>query len=268
MDGGGAQSRLYRRTAAGTMAVETDDRSIPSDYRRILALLEEDTHEDVVRGFLRRYADALIADWLREIEELGLAISMPAGPERDLDFTSLLGPRRGVPPRVPAEDQARREQGAQAAGRELSRGGVSLAADRLAHRTPLGKPASETAVLVVEDDPDQMALADLRLSLAGYRVRTAASARAMVEALREEPLPDVILLDVMLPDGDGFDLLARIRRHPRLALLPVIMLTARTDPEDIRKGLALGADGYVTKPYSKTVLAEALRAVLKVPAPS
>ena len=67
----------------------------------------------------------------------------------------------------------------------------------------------------------------------------------------------------MLPDIDGFRILAGMRRHLKLSLLPVIMLTAKDDPADIRAGLALGADGYVTKPYSKNILVDTIRRVLK-----
>ena len=67
----------------------------------------------------------------------------------------------------------------------------------------------------------------------------------------------------MLPDGSGFEILAGMRRHARFALVPVIMLTALDSAEDIRRGLDLGADGYITKPYSKNQLAEVMGHVLK-----
>jgi len=117
-------------------------------------------------------------------------------------------------------------------------------------------------LLVVEDDPDQAVLAERRLVAAGYKVRIASSHQAFIEELRAHGEPNVVLLDVELPDGDGFDILVYIRRHPRLALLPVIMLTARNTPDDIRKGLRLGADGYIPKPYREALLADVLRQVL------
>ena len=123
-------------------------------------------------------------------------------------------------------------------------------------------------VLVVEDDPDQLALADLRVSMAGYRVRVAESEQALLQALSSGGLPDILLLDVVLPDADGFEILAGIRRHPKTSLLPVVMLTAKDDAADIRRGLALGADGYITKPYSKNILADTIRRVLKTPPPA
>ena len=74
---------------------------------------------------------------------------------------------------------------------------------------------------------------------------------------------DVVLLDVMLPDGNGFGILSCMRTDPRLSLLPVILLTALTSAEDIQRGLDVGADGYITKPYSKDLLAETIRLVLR-----
>jgi len=118
-------------------------------------------------------------------------------------------------------------------------------------------------VLIVEDDPDQAALADLRVSMAGYEVRLARNCKELVQEIRARAIPDVVLLDIMLPDGNGFDVLASIRRHPKLALLPVIMLTALGRSEHVRRGLALGADGYITKPYSKKILTDTISAVLK-----
>jgi DNA-binding response OmpR family regulator len=119
----------------------------------------------------------------------------------------------------------------------------------------------------VEDDPDQAALAELRLTMAGYRVRSVDRAKALSRYLREEVRPDLLLLDVMLPDGNGFDILAQLRASPEFATLPIVLLTVKAELADIRNGLALGADGYITKPYSKNQLAEVIGRVLKQPAP-
>lgn len=255
--------RIYRRTAAGDKAVGSDDRSVPLDYRRILQLVSSDTHEDVIRGCLRQYPDKLLADWLTEIEELGLLKSAPAPEEADLDFTIHAAVHPAASSTVLAADAPRLERDSAAARRELSKAGAYFAPARLANRPPVSKPPARTAVLIVEDDPDQLALAKLRVSLAGYPVRGAQSAKELVEALHAKGAPDILLLDVMLPDGNGFDILAKMRRHAQLALLPVVMLTAKDDPADIKKGLVLGADGYVTKPYSRNILVDAIRKVLK-----
>ncbi|HJS37884.1 MAG TPA: response regulator [Burkholderiales bacterium] len=252
--------KLYRRSEAGGAAVESGDVAVPSDYRRILALVSGEMHGDAIRGSLRQYPDALLAEWLDELEELGLLESRPAADiTQNLQFAV---PGASAQPQPLAEDAPRIERETRAAGAALSRGGAYLAEDRLKNRAPLAKPPAQTVVLVVDDDPDQLALADLRMTMAGYQVRVADSAQALKDALRAQGLPDILLLDVVLADADGFDILAGMRRHPKLALLPVIMLTAKDDPAEIRRGLALGADGYVTKPYSKNILVETVRRVL------
>src|SRR5919109_708130 len=76
------------------------------------------------------------------------------------------------------------------------------------------------------------------------------------QVLRGRMRRDLLLLDVMLPDGNGFDILAQLRAFPEFATLPIVMLTVKAELGDIRKGLALGADGYLTKPYSTNQLAE------------
>jgi len=99
--------------------------------------------------------------------------------------------------------------------------------------------------------------------MGGYSVRLAATQNALRQEFYAGRLPDVLLLDIMLPDGDGFEILAAMRRHPKLALLPVVMLTVITGMQNVRRGLELGADGYITKPYSKKVVVDTIRAVLK-----
>ncbi len=256
--------RIYRRTAAGHMAVDTDDRSVPSDYRRILRVIEGDTHRDVVRGCLRQYPDRLIDEWLDEIAEIGLLTSVPDTAKHDLDFTALLGPGPKAPALL-AEDEARIAKDTTDANETLARQGAYVNEERARNREPFARAPAATRVLLVEDDPDQLALADLRLSAAGYPVHAASSGRELMRALHDHGPPDVLLLDVMLPDADGFRILAQMRRNPALALLPIVMLTAKDSAEDVRRGMELGADGYVTKPYSKTILADTIAKVLNRP---
>ena len=240
------------------------DTAIPVDYRRILCLIDGDTHANVVRGRLRQYSDALIADWLAELEEIGFIESTGAGDTYDLDFNPLEndGPPIAALSKIP-DEQRRIDDEARAADVALKDKGAYLATARLENREPLSKDPAQIVVLLVEDDPDQAALGDLRVSMAGYRVRLARSVREMVMELTNQPLPDLVLLDVMLPDGNGFGMLACMRMDPRLSVLPVIMLTALTGAEDIRRGLDLGADGYITKPYSKDILVDTIRQVLR-----
>jgi two-component system, OmpR family, response regulator len=144
----------------------------------------------------------------------------------------------------------------------LTRLGAYVNYERISKRKASPKSVAETIALVVEDDPDQLALAVLRLNAAGYATQTADSVRALEHRLQRR-VPDAIFLDIGLPDGDGFEVLASLRRNPAYADLPIIMLTVRTEPEDIARGLALGADGYITKPYGRNTLDYVLRYMLK-----
>jgi CheY-like chemotaxis protein len=248
--------RIYRLTEAGRAAWESQDESVPADYRRILWTIDIQGEGRIAKTLARLYSPELLEEWLSEMEQIGLI-------ERVEPAQAQAG---GVSPRRPhrtfALDQAQLEA-AKVAGSSLASTGAYLSVDRFRFRPLLMKPAADTVILIVEDDPDQLALADLRVSMAGYKVRAARSVRDFLQSLVDEGAPDLLLLDVMLPDGDGFEVLSKMRRHQTLGALPIVMLTARTEPGDIGRGLALGADGYITKPYTKNILAEIIKRVLK-----
>jgi len=115
-------------------------------------------------------------------------------------------------------------------------------------------------VLVVDDDRKTVDIARLYLEKNGYRVLTAYDGRQALEIVRQRK-PDLMVLDVMLPELDGFDLCRILRREGNQ--VPIIMLTARTLDEDKLLGLDLGADDYVTKPFSPRELVARVRAVLR-----
>ena len=256
--------RTYFLTAAGRYALwARETGSVPLDYKRILAAVEYHGHSDVIRSRLRRFPDQLIDEWLGELEELGLISHRAAEPMDEITFT---GKRPASLPPLLDVDSLHIAKRSVVAGATLVREGCYLADERVANLPPLGKPRRATLIQLVEDDVDQSELAQLRLRMAGYEVRVAASAKALSKSLREEARPDLILLDAMLPDGDGFDILGKLRARPEFALLPIVLLTSRAELDDIRNGLKLGADGYITKPYSKNVLTELIGRVLKQPA--
>jgi DNA-binding response OmpR family regulator len=121
---------------------------------------------------------------------------------------------------------------------------------------------SRPVVFVVEDDADIARLIGHNLRVAGFEVQSFISAGSVVrEALREQPA--VFLLDVMLPGGDGFDLCRQIRQTALLSATPIIFLTAKTSESDRVKGLELGGDDYITKPFSPRELIARVRSVLR-----
>jgi len=103
-------------------------------------------------------------------------------------------------------------------------------------------------ILIVEDDPDLVVLARRWLERDGYTVEHVATGPAALEALAKHDLPDVVLLDVMLPKIDGFEILRSIRAEERTRALPVVMVTSFTRDKDVARGKELGATDYIVKP--------------------
>ncbi len=121
---------------------------------------------------------------------------------------------------------------------------------------------SEERILVVDDERDITALVAYHLAKAGYRVATAGSGPAALEAVAAEP-PDLVVLDLMLPGRSGYDVLEELRRREDTRDIGVILLTARKEESDRIKGLATGADDYLTKPFSPEELVLRVGAVLR-----
>jgi two-component system phosphate regulon response regulator PhoB len=117
-------------------------------------------------------------------------------------------------------------------------------------------------ILVVDDEPDITALVAYHLAKAGYRVSTAARGPDALKAAAEER-PDVVILDLMLPGMSGYDVLAELRARPETRDIGVILLTARKQEADRIRGLTLGADDYLTKPFSPAELTLRVGAVLR-----
>jgi len=114
-------------------------------------------------------------------------------------------------------------------------------------------------VLVVDDEPRLADVVRMNLEVEGYRVLTAANGMEALARLTQD-LPDLVVLDVMMPEMDGFETLKRIRE---VSSVPVIMLTVRAEEADRIKGLEIGADDYLTKPYSPRELQTRIKAVLR-----
>ena len=117
-------------------------------------------------------------------------------------------------------------------------------------------------ILVVDDDREVVRLMRAYLEQSGYEVLAAYDGETAIHTLRREK-PDLLLLDLMLPDRDGWDITRFIRSDKQLAALPIIMLTARVDDTDKIIGLELGADDYVTKPFNPREVVARVRAQLR-----
>ncbi len=116
-------------------------------------------------------------------------------------------------------------------------------------------------ILVVDDEPEAVELVEFNLKQAGYAVSTAVDGAEALKKARSQP-PDLIVLDVMLPEMDGFEICKTLRLEPVTARVPVIMLTAKAAEIDRVLGLELGADDYLTKPFSPRELLLRIKKIL------
>lgn len=153
----------------------------------------------------------------------------------------------------------------------IARGVSTLQQDgysvRIARRPPIERKFAQgkkLTVMVVEDDQHLAENMRMVLTLAGFVARVAANREQIVAAFRRPPLPDLVLLDVTLPDTDGFEVLAKMRQHPMLSEVPVIMVTGAATREAVLKGLLRDANGYITKPFQIDVLVKAVKTVLGI----
>jgi len=115
--------------------------------------------------------------------------------------------------------------------------------------------------MVVDDHPDLVDILRIRLESKGFNVRCAYSGKDLFAGL-EELKPDLIILDIMMPQMDGLKVLTRLRENSDTASIPVILLTAMVQQEDIFEGYKRGADYYITKPFSPTQLLEGINLML------
>jgi two-component system OmpR family response regulator len=167
-----------------------------------------------------------------------------------------------IPPPAAFADSAAVEPEARRGVSSLKQKGcyVSIARRRAASRE--AKEGWRPTILVIDDDPDLVRLISMYFRLEGFATREAASRAQIMAAFRQPPAPDLVLLDVNLPDANGFDVLARMRQHPVLKSMPVVLITAEATREAVLKGLQAGADGYITKPFEADALVIAVREVL------
>jgi DNA-binding response OmpR family regulator len=116
-------------------------------------------------------------------------------------------------------------------------------------------------ILVVDDDPGVVRVVEINLAQEGYQVRTAGDGEEALASIAQEA-PDLVVMDVMMPRLDGFETLKRLKEDPATAEIPILMLTARAQDEDVFEGYGTGAQWYLTKPFDPLELRRVVRHLL------
>ncbi|MBY0267037.1 MAG: response regulator transcription factor [Burkholderiales bacterium] len=223
------------------LLVQIDGRATTGEIRARMKALTDDARFDAA---MRQ----LVAEGYVDIASNLMTVSS--------DFIEFFS-ATSKPPSDSALDQA---QSAASSGiTTLQRHGYYV---RIAMRGSGAAPSGQIRVLVVEDDETLSKFLRQYLELEGFAATVAGNRAEIIAGLRQQPPPDLVLLDVMLPDADGFDVLLKMRAHPALKAVPVLMLTAKATRESVLKGLAGGANGYITKPFQPDALIAAVKTVL------
>lgn len=144
---------------------------------------------------------------------------------------------------------------------ELSKGNCFI---NMSRRRPARKvDVAKTTILIVEDDKTTQYLLHMLLSRGGYQTRRAGDAAEFVAAMQKAPLPDLVILDLRLKgDVSGFKILTKIRAHPKIATMPVVILSGQTAPNGLMQAVSLGVDAYLSKPTKAKALMDAVTAAL------
>lgn len=200
---------------------------------------------------------------LNQLQKGGLIVLTPFRAPKDtsLDFTTHFK-AKVTAPALSSLQRERLHKESHDGANLLQRHGYYVSIAKRASGKIKPRSGEKYLVLLVEDDVDIAKVVKLLLESEGFQVSVAVNRAEIVRAMAQVPLPDLVLLDVMLPDADGFDVLRKIRAHPALKSLRVIMLTAKATRDDVMQGLENGADGYITKPFDLDRLVEGVNAVL------
>jgi CheY-like chemotaxis protein len=249
-----ADGDVYALTSQGNAELKSAGTSLSSRELEILVLVDGTATAAEIAAASPSLPHAEVIQVLQQLAETHLIARASGQSALDNGLFSIVVPP-GVFSGAGAEEA---KQGVTS----LKRKGYYVRIARRAAQKRAAKEGWQPTILVVDDDPDLVKLMRTYFRFEGFVVRNAGRRDEIMGAFREPPMPDLVLLDVELPDANGFDVLARMRQHAVLKSIPVVMITAEATREAVRKGLQAGADGYITKPFEPDCVVTAVREVL------
>lgn len=253
---------IYAPTKTGTSELTGGSTHISATALQLLVLFDGKLAVSEVARLAKGISAGELQETISMLLKRGYIELKIPGRDANPDFGGFFSSAPAAPVSKAVLEQAGAE--ADKAAESLRYKGYYVNIARRAEQKKSPASGARYSVLVIEDNVELQKVLGFLLRFEQFESRTASNRGEIVAALRTIPSPDVILLDVNLPDIDGFDVLARIRQHPILKSIPVIMLTAQCTREGVLRGLAAGADGYVTKPFEHEILMTGIRAVLGV----
>lgn len=256
---------IYKRTPKGRAEADAAQSTLDPIPKTLLKFIGEQASFADISRKLSRIPEADLRTAFGTLLKAGLIIAAPAAAaapaagDDDLDFTRLMS----EPVAPPSAEQVKQAESQTIAGMpRLKKAGFYVnILSRPGKKAP-PRSGSKYTVLVFDADEHNGLLLGRTLMGAGFDIRGASNRDDILAQLRKAPLPDAIVMDLVLPQLEGLELLARLRTHPSYTHTPVIIVTEKTDQADVVAALARGAAGYMTKPFKPEGLLDTVRAVL------
>ncbi|MGH8633629.1 MAG: response regulator transcription factor [Burkholderiales bacterium] len=260
-----ANEIAYAKTAAGKAEIATTPGKLPVGLKTLLGLIDNSTASQlqgklpqVPPDKLNAALDRLFADGYIEIT-VAAAAAAPAAADAKLDFANFIN----RPVKEPTIQKIKEAEATLSGIRPSKKAGYYVhIINRSAKRVAPHGGGDKHTVLVIDADQGNALIVTRALLLAKFETRAAARQDEIVAQLNKQPPADVIAMDMVLPDTIGLELLGRLREHPVYKSVPIIVMTAKTEHDDVVAALAYGASGYMTKPFKPEALVDSVQAVL------
>jgi len=271
-----ASDIFYAKTAAGKAEAAATPGKLPAGMKTLLGLIDNSTVAQLQGKLpqvpvdkLTAALDRLFADGFIEIA-LGVTAAAPAPaaptapaasapPDAKLDFANFI--KRPV--KEPTIQKLREAEATLSGIRATKKAGYFVhIINRASKRVASKAGGDQYTVLVIDADQANAMVVTRALLLAKFETRAAALQNEIIEQLNKQPPADVIAMDMTLPDTIGLELLGRLREHPVYKTVPVIVMAAKAEHDDVVAALAYGASGYMTKPFKPETLVDSVQAIL------
>lgn len=254
----------YSKTAKGKAEFAAKPGKLPTGLKTLLGMVGDKTTiadlkiklPQVPLDKLRAALEGLVADGYLQLD----TAAAPAAAKDGLDFAQFI--KRPVKePTIQKIQQAEATLSGIKAEKKQAGYYVHII-NRSAERVPAHAGGDKYTVLIIDSDQANALVVTRVLLLAKFETRTAVRQDEIVEQLNKQPPADVIAMDMVLPDVIGLELLGRMREHPTYKTVPIIVMTAKAEHDDIVAALAYGASGFMTKPFKPEALLDSVKAVL------
>lgn len=262
-----SEKTAYRTTAKGTVEVKASPGKLKPGLKGLLAAVGAKASAESLRIRFPRAGD--IEAGLIQLDLEGYIEPLPAEPAKPaikpMAAANSLDNLFNERPKEPTLQQLKKAEGTISGARRL-KAGYQISIINRPGKPVVPRGGGNKHVVLVIDGHEAEALEAARgLMQGGFDVRGAGTKSEIVAALGKAPFPDLIIMDVELPDAVGLDLLGKMHEHPELKKTPIIVVTARAERDDIVAALAYGASGYLNKPIKPAILLSHVKDALGVP---